>query len=276
MRTARGLTVPTAAAERRQVWEGFGRAMGGALLFSMPLLMTMELWHIAVAVDRGQLLALTLATLLLTFGLARTFSGKQQEPSLRAAAVDTGVAVLAGAVAACLVLAVLEIIDPFASWGSALSVVTIEMLPASLGAAFARGQLGSSSADSSSSGYSHEVFLMAAGAVVFASNVAPTEEIVLIAADIDPFNAALLVLLSLGLTHAFVYGVGFAGEENESQRRGFFAYTVPAYALALVLSAFLLWTFGRYDGTGLLPALVEAVVLALPASLGAAAARLIL
>ncbi len=258
------------------MWQGFGRAMGGALLFSMPLLMTMELWRIAVAVDRWRLLALALATLLLTFGLARTFGATKQEPSLRAAAVDTGVAVLAGALVASLVLGVLGVVDPIASWGAALSVVTIELLPASLGAAFARGQLGGSSADSSDSGYSHELFLIGAGAVVFASNVAPTEEVVLIAAFLGPGNAALLVLLALGLTHAFVYGVGFAGEEDQSPRRAFLAYTVPGYALALTLSAFLLWAFGRYDGSGLLPALVEAVVLALPASLGAAAARLVL
>jgi uncharacterized membrane protein len=132
--TSRVLIVQTSQAQRRLVWQGFGRAMGGALLFSMPLLMTMELWRIAVAVDRWRLLALALAALLLTFGLARTFGATEQERSLRAAAVDTGVAVLAGVLAATVVLGVLEIINPIESWGSALSVVTIEMLPASLGA----------------------------------------------------------------------------------------------------------------------------------------------
>ncbi|MGY1836910.1 DUF2391 family protein [Blastococcus sp. SYSU DS0510] len=42
------------------------------------------------------------------------------------------------------------------------------------------------------------------------------------------------------------------------------------------MSAYLLWTLGRFDDTGLLMVVTETVVLALPASLGAAAARLIL
>jgi uncharacterized membrane protein len=47
----------------------------------MPLLMTMELWRIAVAVDRWRLLTLALAALLLTFGLAWTFGATEQERS---------------------------------------------------------------------------------------------------------------------------------------------------------------------------------------------------
>jgi uncharacterized membrane protein len=88
------LTVQSTKAQRLQVWKGFSRAVGGALPFSMPLLMTMEVWRIAVAAGRWQLLALALATVLLTFGLARTFSGQQLKPSLQTAAVDTGVASL--------------------------------------------------------------------------------------------------------------------------------------------------------------------------------------
>jgi uncharacterized membrane protein len=87
-----------------------------------------------------------------------------------------------------------------------------------------------------------------------------------------------LVLLSLALMHAFVYRVGFGGEEEESEtsKRAFLTLTVPGYVVALGLAAFLLWSFGRYGDTSAYVALSEAVVLALPASLGAAAARLIL
>ena len=259
------------------VGKGLARAFGGALLFAMPLLMTMELWRIAVAVERWRLLALALATVLLTLGLARTFGSRAGRRDWRDTAVDAGIAVLAGTAAATLVLVLLEVVDPRASWGAAVSVITIEALPASLGAAFARGQLGQRSPDDAGSGYGHELFLMAAGAVVFASNVAPTEEVVLLAAAMDESNAILLVLLTLVLTHAILYGSGFVGQEEAgSFRRGLLAYTLPGYALALVLSAFLLWTFGRYDETGAVVVVVEAVVLALPAGLGAAAARLVL
>lgn len=118
---------------------------------------------------------------------------------------------------------------------------------------------------------------MAAGAVVFASNIAPTEEVILLAGAVTGLQAFLLVVLSLALMHMFVYGTGFAGqEESTSTSRSVLTLTVPGYAIALAISGLLLWSFGRYDGTSTYFALTEAVVLALPASLGAAAARLIL
>jgi uncharacterized membrane protein len=48
------------------------------------------------------------------------------------------------------------------------------------------------------------------------------------------------------------------------------------YLLALLLSAWLLWTFGRLDGLSAINGLKAAMVLGLPAAIGAAAARLIL
>jgi putative integral membrane protein (TIGR02587 family) len=158
-----------------------------------------------------------------------------------------------------------------------VSILSIEALPASIGAAFARGQLGQERGDRPATSYGHELFLMAAGAVVFASNIAPTEEIIVLAGAVTAAQAFLLVVLSLALMHVFMYGTGFAGqEESSSTSRAVLTLTVPGYVIALALSAFLLWSFGRYDGTSSYFALIEAFVLALPASLGAAAARLIL
>lgn len=56
----------------------------------------------------------------------------------------------------------------------------------------------------------------------------------------------------------------------------FLPFTLVGYALALAVSGYLLWTFGRFDGLGAAQVLTQIVVLALPASIGAAAARLIL
>jgi uncharacterized membrane protein len=89
---------------------GLGRAFAGALLFSMPLLMTMELWRLAVTMQRWHLVVLVLATVVLTLGLAHTFGTIHGNPSWREAAIDAGVAFLAGVAAAALVLSVLGII----------------------------------------------------------------------------------------------------------------------------------------------------------------------
>ena len=266
----------TQQAERRSVTSGFGRAMGGALLFAMPLFMTMEMWRLASSVDRYRLALLVLATVALVVGLARSF-GSMEDSGCTASLVDAAVAIAAAAVAAGGILTLLHVLDWIPGWRDAVSVLALEMLPAAVGASYARSQLGQGGAKTRRTGYGHELFLMVAGAVVFSSNVAPTEEIVLLAAKVTPWHTVALVAVSLGLLHAFVYEVGFRGqEEKEGPVRSFLTFSVVGYVLALGVSAFLLWTLGRFDHTGLLMVVTESVVLALPASLGAAAARLIL
>lgn len=272
-------SAPPPSGSRREagaVLRGFARAFAGAVLFAMPLLMTMELWRIAVAVERWRLALLVVATVALVVGLSRTFGAVSGGVRWSAAVVDAGVALLAGTFAATVILTVLSVVDPVRSPSVAVSVIGLLMLPAAVGASYARGQLGQGGGSSEVSGYVHQLFLMTAGAVVFASNIAPTEEVVLLAAKMSDLQALLLVLLSLGLMHGFVYGAGFAGGEADGGLRSAMTLTVPGYAIALAVSAFLLWTFGRFDDTALLAATVESVVLALPASIGAAAARLIL
>lgn len=255
---------------------GFGRAIAGALLFSMPLLMTMEVWQLASSVDRYRLALLTLGTVALVVGLARNF-GATRNASWPAVLVDAAVAFAAAAVAAAVVLTVLGVLDWLPAWRDAVAVLGLELLPAAVGASYARAQLGQGGQRPGRSGYGHELFLMTAGAVVFASNVAPTEEIVLLAARMTSWHACGLALLSIVLLHAFVYELGFRGQE---ERAGFvqelLRFSVPGYVVALAVSAFLLWALGRFAHTGLLVVVTESVVLALPASLGAAAARLIL
>jgi uncharacterized membrane protein len=55
----------------------------------------------------------------------------------------------------------------------------------------------------------------------------------------------------------------------------FLRYTVVGYAICLAISAYILWTFGRYAGLSYEMVTVT-IVLAFPAAIGAAVARLIL
>jgi putative integral membrane protein (TIGR02587 family) len=262
--------------EGQRLGAGFGRAVGGALLFAMPLLMTMEVWRLASSVDRYRLAILSLATVALVIGLARSF-GSTQNSGWRPSLVDAGVTFVAAAVATGTILTVLHVLDWVPGWRDSLSVLAVEMLPAAVGASYARSQLGKGGGGTRRAGYGHELFLMTAGAVVFSSNVAPTEEIVLLAAKVTPWHTLALVVVSLVLIHAFVYEVGFGGqEESDGPVRAFVTFSLVGYVIAVGVSAFLLWTLGRFAHTGLLIVVTESVVLALPASLGAAAARLIL
>ena len=49
---------------------GVARAFGGALLFSLPILMTMEMWTLGFAMDRLRLAVLMLGLLPILIGLA--------------------------------------------------------------------------------------------------------------------------------------------------------------------------------------------------------------
>lgn len=261
--------------------KGVGRAFGGALLFSMPLLMTMELWQLGVSITRWRLALLVVATLALAIMLAHHFGFLQEEETgIAEAVVDGGVAILVGFVASAVVLTILSVVSPVQDWRAAVSIVAIEMLPATLGASFARSQLGEGSdrADAERAGPLRELVVIAAGAAVFSASVAPTEEVVLLAAKMSDLNALLLVALSLAVMHGFIYGFGFEGGSPSPGGfwRTFTRHTVVGYAVALVLSAYLLWTFGRFEGLTLQSIVAETLVLGLPASVGAAAARLIL
>lgn len=121
---------------------------------------------------------------------------------------------------------------------------------------------------------------MVAGAIFFAFNVAPTEEMVLIAFQMSEWQVLALVGVSLLMMHAFVYSVEFKGQATAAPGTSgwsvFARYTLVGYAAALLTSAYVLWTFGRYEESGLQFQVTSAMVLAFPASLGAAAARLVL
>jgi putative integral membrane protein (TIGR02587 family) len=103
---------------------------------------------------------------------------------------------------------------------------------------------------------------------------------ILIAYMMTPWHALALVLVSLLLMHAFVFAVEFKGQSTlppgTPQWSAFLRFTVVGYALALLVSLYVLWTFGRTDGTGFAEVVSTTVVLGFPAAIGAAAARLIL
>jgi uncharacterized membrane protein len=86
--------------------------------------------------------------------------------------------------------------------------------------------------------------------------------------------------VSLAIMHAFVYAVEFRGQAlvhpEISVGSEFLRLTVVAYALALLVCLYVLWSFGRSDGLALGELAMQTVVLGFPAAIGAAAARLIL
>jgi len=257
------------------------RAFGGAVLFAFPLLMTMEMWQLGATMDRARLVIFIAATLPLLLGLSY-YSGFERTESLAEDAQDAFIAFGVGFIASALMLLLFGMIGPHMSIGEIVGTIGIQTVPASIGAIVASKQFHASDGDDeaeSRATYPGELFLMAAGAVFVAFNVAPTEEVILIAYTMSHWHAVTLVVVSVLLLHAFVYTVGFAGQEERPDYAGFgltfFHFTIAGYGIALLVSLYVLWTFGRTTGIALPEVMMMSVVLAFPASLGAATARLI-
>ena len=152
-------------------------------------------------------------------------------------------------------------------------------IPGGMGALLARRQLaggGGGDGEEEDASYVGELFLMAAGALFFALNVAPTEEVILIAYKATPWHALALIVASVALLHVIVFEAGFAGqEEADHPLKAFAHFTMPGYAIALGISLFALFLFGRVEGHSLEGLTQTVLVLGFPASVGAAAARLL-
>lgn len=257
-----------------------GRAFAGALVFNIPLLMTMEMWEQGVVMGRWRLLVFILAGLPLLYGLAY-YAGFSKRRGLVNDALDTAVALAVGFVTASLLLILFGGVEWDAPPREALGMVALQAVPGAMGALLARRQLsgdggGDGDTDENSASYVGELFLMAAGALFFALNIAPTEEIVLIAYKASPAHILALIAVSILLLHLIVFKAGFAGqEEADHPAVAFLHFTLPGYAIALGVSLFTLALFGRVDGHSLAGAVQTLVVLGFPAAIGAAAARLL-
>jgi putative integral membrane protein (TIGR02587 family) len=266
---------------------GFGaellRAFGGAILFAFPMLMTMEMWWLGFSIDPLRLALLTLLDIPLLIGLAY-YAGFAAPSHWLADILNAFTAYAVGFAAAALLLAVLAVLEPGMSADEILGKIAIQAVPASIGAMLARSQLDASHHQHEarrSEHYGGAVFLMLGGALFLSASVAATEEIRMIASNMTPLKVGVLMVLSLilmqGLAHATIArGKSHAGGDAPTPAALFFRFAVVGYAIALLVSLYILWTFGRTEGVTLEQSLRMAVVLGFPAALGAGAARLIL
>ena len=256
-----------------------GRAFGGALLFGLPLLMTMEVWEAGAAMGPVRQLAFLAFSIPLLWGLSY-YAGFSDRGGVVSDGLDVAVALAVGFITAALLLFLFGVIH----WGDPADEVAgrlmLQAAPAAMGALLARRQLagggGRDEGDEDKASYPGELFLMAAGALFLALNMAPTEEMELIAYKASPLHILGLMALSLTLMHGIVYGAGFAGQEEHGKPvTAFFHFTLPGYAIALLVGLFVMWTFGRVADQGLGELVSVVLVLGFPAAIGAAAARLL-
>jgi putative integral membrane protein (TIGR02587 family) len=269
----------------REFFVGLARAFGGAIFFSLPMLMTMEMWWLGFYMSRWKLALLMVLMIPVLIVLDR-FSGFKETSSWLEDALDGMVAYGVGLLASAVVLALFDVVDLGMPAREIIGKISVQAVPASFGAILANSQLADKGEqkqeerEKQQAGYGTEIFFMGVGALFLAFNVAPTEEMILIAFKMSHGHVAVLAVVSLLLMHGFVYSVNFRGSHSAPEGTPwwsmFLRFTVVGYAVALLMSAYVLWTFGRFESTSLEVYVQMAVVLGFPASIGAAAARLIL
>lgn len=267
----------TTFAREESYARGLARAAAGAAIFGMPLMMTMEMWAFGFHMDRLRLALFICVIALVVFGLSR-FAGFRDDTTVFDDLLDAFAALLTGFAVSAGLLSLFGLLTPEVSLREAVGLVAVQGAPASVGAILANKQLqdgAQGQPKEDRAGYLGQLFLMAAGALFFAFNVAPTEEMILIAFKMSAWHALALIGVSLGALHTLVFSVGFAGQEgHEGQLRAFAHYTLAGYGIALLVSLYILWTFGRLD-SAFSDAVRAVVVLSFPAAIGAAVARLV-
>ncbi|HET7273931.1 MAG TPA: TIGR02587 family membrane protein, partial [Longimicrobiaceae bacterium] len=271
------LTATQPGVSPRDFLVGLARAFGGAIFFALPLLMTMEMWRLGYLMNPFRLALFMVVMIPMLVGLSH-FSGFKETQTWTDDVVDAFVAYGVGFIASAVVLLLFDVLRLTMGLNEIVGMVSIQAIPASFGASLAASQLhGSDDKQTgrkpdntdkkrqSQGGYGTEIFLMAAGAVFLAFNVAPTEEMILIAYKMSQWHALALTIASLVMMHAFVYAVDFKGAhavpEGTPPWRVFLRYTTVGYAVALLISAYVLWTFGRFEGQEFASCLMMTIVL---------------
>jgi len=181
------------------------RNFGGAILFSFPLLMTMEMWWLGFYMNRFRLALFLIVAFVVVIGLSY-FEGTDE--TLKIDVLDALVACAVGYIVSSVMLFLFAIIKPGMSIDEVVGKISLHAIPSSIGAILARRQLGiekEKEEHTRRQWYGAKIFLSGVGAIFLAFQLAPTEEMVLIAHQMTEWHVAALAIVSLSLSHARLY-----------------------------------------------------------------------
>jgi putative integral membrane protein (TIGR02587 family) len=272
----------------RTVGESFreyGRGVAGGLLFSLPLLYTMEVWYAGFIMPPHRQLVYVLAGLVLLLGYNR-FAGLHPDSTWLEVAIDSIEEMGIGLLLSAVVLLLIGRITAGQDASEVVGRIVVEAVTAAIGVSVGTAQLGTEGQDTAPgldergrSSFGGQLTLALCGAVLFAANVAPTEEIVQIGIELSGWQLAGVGLASMVLAALILYFSDFYGAHRWARAEGLVGMlrgTVITYAVALAASAGILWLFGRFDGMGT-PAIVgQTVALGVASAIGASAGRLLI
>jgi putative integral membrane protein (TIGR02587 family) len=276
----------------------YGRGIIGGLLFSLPLLYTMEVWWAGFSAHPLHLILYVVATFLLLLGY-NYYAGLRHDANWTEVVIDSIEEMGLGLLISAMALLLLGRIRFDMTMGEIVGKITVEAMTVAIGVSVGTAQLGAMGGEADAGegenksqkmsagvggsqggvNFGGQLVIALCGAVLFAANVAPTEEIIMIASEISSWQLFFIALVSLTLGGAILFRIDFKGAQSFAPAKGAMAVligSVITYAIALVSSAVILWFFGRFDGQSLIICIAQTVVLGLAATLGASAGRLLL
>lgn len=274
------------------------RGTCGGFLFGIPLIYTMEVWWIG-SLAKPRLIMIAIALMfIVVFLLNYTEGFRKRKNNWRVdeAVIDTVEVMAIGFVCAAFMLWLLQEITPETSLKESLGKIVFEGVPFTLGVALANQFLGDSnqnnlpSSDHQENGLSKykqnglygtlaDLGATLIGAIVIAFNIAPTDEVPMLAAAISPPWLLALIAASLVISYAIVFQAGFSDQKKRRQQKGIFqrplSETTISYLVSLLASALMLLFFQKVTFADPWRMWLEhTLVLGLPATIGGAAGRL--
>jgi putative integral membrane protein (TIGR02587 family) len=258
--------------------------VAGGLLFSLPLLYTMEVWQGGFTMPPERQIIYVLLALVLLLGYNR-YAGLHPDVTWAEVAIDSIEELGIGLLLAALVLLLIGRIGAGQSAAEVVGKIVVEAVTVAIGVSVGTAQLGGgdevtnrSRAMKTQVTFGGQLTLAVCGAMLFAANVAPTEEIALIGIELSGPRLALVGLVTMALAALVLFYSDFRGARHWSRVEGaggVLRGTVITYAVGLATSAIILWLFGRFDGVGTAAIAGQSVALAVASTLGASAGRLL-
>ena len=266
----------------------YSRGIAGGLLFSFPLLYTMEVWWTGFIAPPQSLLILVIVTFFLLMGYNR-YAGMHPDATWPEVVVDSVEELGIGFIISFSMLLMLNRIQLEAvELNELMGKVIVEAMAVSIGVSVGTAQLGTNEDDEEVNNGKKEpsnrnkvaLSVMAlCGAIIVGGNVAPTEEVIQIAVESKPMHILVMAFISIALSVVVVYFSNFKGTESHKPDNLLYEITFDTtlcYLIALGVSAFLLWFFDRLDNMSFWYALAQCIVLGVLASLGSSAGRLLI
>jgi len=270
------------------------RGACGGFLFGIPLLYTMEVWWIGSSATPDAML-LAIATGFVTAFLLNRTAGFRRIKDIRVidAVMDSVESLALGIACSTLTLILLREITLQVPLHEALGKILFEAVPFTIGVALATQLLQGNRTDegeeqkqpsgrrtpSEINATIADIGATLIGALIIAFNIAPTDEVAMLASAVKGPWLLAIVIASLLISYLIVFEAGFSDQSARVQQRGIFqrplSETIACYLVSLVAAAFMLMFFQRLNFNDPWTMWLHySILLGFPATIGGAAGRL--